>query len=277
MSELVSLRVLPPVGRLARLRRAPGGPGSVRLIERNARVYRHVWLVFASGVFEPLFYLLSIGLGLGVLIGRVAGPSGQLIPYRDFVAPGLLAVSAMNGAMYDSTFNVFFRLKYAKLYDAVLATPLRPGQVALGEIGWALIRGFAYALAFTLVMVGLGLVHSAWAAFAVPVALLIGFAFAATGMACTTYMKSWQDFDYVLLASMPLFLFSTTFYPLSIYPRPVAVIVECTPLYQGVVLLRDLVLGDPGPALLWRAAYLLAMGLAGLFIASRRIARLLLV
>jgi lipooligosaccharide transport system permease protein len=228
------------------------------LIERHARVYRHAWLVFASGVFEPLFYLLSVGLGLGVLVGKVPGPGGQLIPYREFVAPGLLAVSSMNGAMYDSTFNIFFRLKYAKLYDAILATPMRPAQVAL-------------------VMLGLDLVRSWWVVLAVPVAVLIGFAFAAVGMTGTTYMKSWQDFDYVILASMPLFLFSATFYPLSVYPRAVQVIVECTPLYQGVVLLRDLTLGVVGPGLLWRAAYLGVLGLLGLAASGRRIGKLLLV
>jgi lipooligosaccharide transport system permease protein len=251
--------------------------GSLRLIERHARVYRHAWLIFVSGIFEPLFYLLSVGLGLGVLVGKVSGPGGQLIPYRDFVAPGLLAVSSMNGAMYDSTFNIFFRLKYAKLYDAVLATPMRPTQVALGEIGWALLRGTIYAAAFTLVMLALDLVHSPWAVLNVPVAVLIGFAFAAIGMTGTTYMKSWQDFDYVILASMPLFLFSATFYPLSVYPRPLQIVIECTPLYQGVVLLRDLTLGVVGPDLLWRAGYLAVLGLVGLYASGRRIGKLLLV
>jgi lipooligosaccharide transport system permease protein len=269
--------MLPPAGLLGRLKRAGTEAGSLRLIERHARAYRHAWLVFASGVFEPLFYLLSVGLGLGVLVGTVPGPGGQLIPYREFVAPGLLAVSAMNGAMYDSTFNIFFRLKYAKLYDAVLATPIRPAQLALGEIGWALLRGAIYAAAFTLVMLAMGLIHSWWAVLAVPVAVLIGFAFAALGMTGTTYMKSWQDFDYVILASMPLFLFSATFYPLGVYPRPVQVIVECTPLYQGVVLLRALVTGVVGPGLLWRAAYLGLLGLIGLLASGRRLARLLLV
>ena len=233
--------------------------------------------MFVSGIFEPLFYLLSVGLGLGVLVGKIPGPGGQLIPYREFVAPGLLAVSSMNGAMYDSTFNVFFRLKYAKLYNAVLATPMQPSQVALGEIGWALLRGTIYAMAFTLVMVGLNLVRSPWAVLDIPVAVLIGFAFAAIGMTGTTFMKSWQDFDYVILASMPLFLFSATFYPLSIYPRPAQVIIACTPLYQGVVMLRDLTVGVVGPDLLWRAAYLAALGLIGLYASGRRIGKLLLV
>ena len=251
--------------------------GSGRLIERHARVYRHMWLVFASGVAEPLFYLLSVGVGIGGLVGTVTGPGGQPIPYREFVAPGLLAVSALNGALYDSTFNIFARMKFAKLYDAVLATPVGPGEVALGEVGWAVIRGAVYAVAFTVVMVVLGLVHSPWAVFAVPGAALISFAVAAVGVACTTYMKSWQDFDYVLLVAVPMFLFSGTFYPLSVYPPVVAAIVRWTPLYQGVVLLRDLVLGVPSADLLWRAGYLAVLGLAGLMLAGRRIARLLLV
>jgi lipooligosaccharide transport system permease protein len=276
-SASVPMRMLPPAGLLARIRHAADAPGSLRLIERHLRVYRHAWLVFVSGIFEPLFYLLSVGLGLGVLVGKVPGPGGRLIPYRDFVAPGLLAVSSMNGAMYDSTFNIFFRLKYARLYDAILATPMRPRQLALGEIGWALLRGTIYAAAFTLVMAGLGLVHSPWAVLTVPVAVLIGFAFAAVGMTGTTFMKSWQDFDYVLLASMPLFLFSATFYPLSVYPRALQVVIECTPLYQGVVLIRGLTVGVVGPDLLWRAAYLAVLGLAGLYASGRRIGKLLLI
>lgn len=256
---------------------AIGGRGSLRLIERHSRAYRHMWLVFASGIAEPLFYLLSVGVGLGALIGTVAGPGGQPVSYREFVAPGLLAVSALNGAMYDSTFNVFFRLKYAKLYESVLATPIGPGEVALGEVGWAVLRGVVYAVAFTLVITAMGLVHSPWAVLAVPVAVLISFAIAAVGVACTTFMRSWQDFDYVLLVALPLFLFSATFYPLSVYPRAIAAIVQWTPLYQGVVLLRDLILGAPAPSLLWRAGYLAALGLAGLALASRRIAKLLLV
>ena len=255
----------------------PWGPGSFRLIERHGRVYRHVWLVFISGVAEPLFYLLSVGVGIGGLIGTVAGPDGQPVPYREFVAPGLLAISALNGAMYDSTFNIYARMKFAKLYDAVLATPIGPGEVALGEVGWAVLRGALYAIAFMLVMLALGLLHTPWALLAIPGAVLISFAVASVGVACTTYMKSWQDFDYVLLVSVPLFLFSGTFYPLSVYPPVVADIVRWTPLYQGVVLLRDLVLGVPSPELLWRAGYLAVLGAAGLTVAGRRIAKLLLV
>jgi lipooligosaccharide transport system permease protein len=254
----------------------PGARG-LRLIERHARFYRKLWLVVASGAAEPLFYLLSVGIGIGGLIGTVAGPDGQQVPYREFVAPGLLAVSALNGALADSTFNIYGRLKFEKLYDAVLTTPLGARDVAFAEIGWAVLRGMIYSVSFLIVMAAMGLISSPWAVLALPGAGLIAFATAAIGVFLTSFMKSWQDFDYVLLVSAPLFLFSGTFYPISVYPHVIGVIVECTPLYQGVVILRDLVLGVPSPDLLWRGAYLLALGVVGLSFAGRRIAKLLLV
>ena len=269
------LRIL-PAAMLATRRSALGGRGSTHLIERHARVYRHTWTVLISGFFEPLFYLLSIGVGLGKLVGPVAGPGGHPVDFTSFVAPALLATSAMNGAVMDSTFNVFFRMKYAKLYDSALATPMRSDEIALGEVGWALIRGGIYAVAFMVIMLAMGLVHSVWAVLDVPTALLIGFAFAGAGMAATTYMKSWQHFEFVMLATLPMFLFSTTFYPLSVYPRALQILVECTPLYQGVVLLRGLTLGVVSPDLLWSVAYLVLMGAIGLAVAGRRISKLLL-
>jgi lipooligosaccharide transport system permease protein len=268
------LRIL-PAPLLAARRGALGGRGSAHLIERHARVYRRTWLVLASGFFEPLFYLLAIGVGIGALVGTVRF-GGHSVTFKSFVAPALLATSAMNGAIFDSTFNIFFRLKYAKLYDATLATPMRPGDVALGEIGWALIRGGLYSCAFMIVMLAMGLVHSAWAALDIPLALLIGFAFAGTGMAATTYMRSWQHFEFVMLATLPMFLFSTTFYPLSVYPRAIQLVIDVTPLYQGIAVMRGLTLGLVGPGLLWHALYLAVMGIIGLAVASRRISKLLL-
>src|SRR3974390_902133 len=136
------LRVL-PTALVTKPWRSLGGQGSLHLVERHARVYRHLWLMLASGIGEPLFYLLSIGIGIGHLVGNVAG-----VPYAAYVAPALLATSAMNGAIFDSTFNVFFLLKYAKVYEATLSTPMRPQDVALGQVTWAVLRGALYASAF---------------------------------------------------------------------------------------------------------------------------------
>jgi lipooligosaccharide transport system permease protein len=252
-----------------------GGRRAGLLIERNLLVYRRTWLVIVSGFFEPLFYLLSIGLGLGGLIGSVPF-GGQTVPYTAFVAPALLASSAMNGAIYDSTFNVFFKLKYARTYDAILATPVGVGDVALGEIGWALIRGAIYATTFLLVMFALGFVRSPLAILALPAAILIGFAFGAVGMAATSFMRTWQDFDMIQLVILPLFLFSATFYPLETYPDLVRVLVQLTPLYHGVDLVRSLTTGIVGPQVVIHVVYLGAMGLVGLAVASRRLEHLLL-
>ncbi|MCL4292433.1 MAG: ABC transporter permease [Acidimicrobiia bacterium] len=261
-------RVLPPS--------LTGGRRAALLVERNLMVYRRTWIIIVSGFFEPLFYLLSIGVGIGALVGDVTGAGGRVVSYTTWVAPGLLASAAMNGAVYESTMNIFFKLKYAKTYDAVLSTPMGVGDVAVGEITWALMRGAAYAVAFLVVMLAMGLVESWWAVLVVPGALLIGFAFAAVGMACTSFMRSWNDFDMVQLAVLPLFLFSATFYPLSVYPSGLQVLVRVTPLYHGVALLRGLSLGDVGPGLLVNVAYLAVMGTVGLAVTSRRLARLLL-
>jgi lipooligosaccharide transport system permease protein len=253
-----------------------GSRRSARLIERNLYVYKHGWLVILSGFFEPLFYLLGIGFGLGALVGTVPGPGGAEINYQLFLAPALLSSSAMNGAVMESTFNFFFKLNYNKTFASILATPLSPGDIALGELGWALIRGGMYALGFMGVMVAFGLVISPWVILAVPGALLIGFAFGAIGMAATSFMKTWQDFDLIQLVILPMFLFSGTFYPLDAYPETIRVIIQLTPLYQGVDLLRSLTVGAISPILLFHVVYLVLMGVIGLVITSRRLDKLLL-
>ncbi|MGZ4598836.1 MAG: ABC transporter permease [Oryzihumus sp.] len=263
--------------RVARLLPVPAGAGMARiLVERNVMSFRHGWIAIITGFAEPVFYLFSLGIGLGSLVRTVTTDGGTVVPYAHFVAPALLASSAMNGAVFDSTFNVFFKLKYAKLYDSVLATPLGPRDVAVGEIGWALIRGSLYAAAFLAVAVAAGTVHSWWALLAVPAATLIGFAFAAVGMFATTFMRSWVDFDYVTLAIQPMFLFSATFFPLATYPGAVQWVVQLTPLYHGVALERALMLGEVGPGLVVHVGYLVVMGLLGLVGTARRIEKLLL-
>jgi len=252
-----------------------GGRYAARVLERNVLVYRRSWIFLISGFFEPLFYLLSIGIGLSHLVGPIS-VDGHEVPYTAFVAPGLLASSAMNGAMIDSTFLVFMKLKISKTYDAMLSTPLGVGDVALGELGWCVLRGTMYSAAFLLIMTLLGYVVSAWAILCWPAAVLVSLAFASAGMAGTTFMRTWQDFDMVSLTFIPLFLFSATFYPITVYPGWLQAIVRCTPLYQGVVLVRAADLGIFAWTLLLHIAYLVAMAVVGIVITRRRLGRLLL-
>jgi len=259
------------LSQLAERARRPGA-----LVARNFSVQvRAAPYVWATGVIEPLLYLLSIGVGLGHLIGKVPGPHGRLVAYADFVAPGLLATSAMNGAIYECTGNIFAKLHWTKLYDAVMATPLAPGDVAVAEIGFATFRCGLYAGVFLALMGALGDTTSWWALLALPGATLLGAAFSATAFAATCFMRSWTDFDKITIVSMPLFLFSATFYPLSQLPRWLQVTVEALPLYPGVDLCRQLCLGHPSAGAAGDVAYLLALSIVALEIGRRRVTRLL--
>jgi lipooligosaccharide transport system permease protein len=245
------------------------------LFERNLMVYRRTWIIIFSGVFEPLFYLFSLGIGLGHFVGKVPGPSGGLVSYSSYVAPALLASAAMNGAIYDSS-NVFWKMKYAKTYDAVLSTPVGPADVTVGETSWALFRGFLYAVSFLVVAAVLGLIESAWGILALPGAVLIGFAFAGLGVAAITFFRTWQDFEFLTLVQLPMFLFSATFFPISTYPAAIQWVVRFSPLYHAIRLERALNFGAVGWAQAVDVAYLLALGLAGVYIAQRRVGKLLL-
>ncbi|TME24188.1 MAG: ABC transporter [Chloroflexi bacterium] len=249
---------------------------AAHLVERNTILYRRNWLLIVSGFLEPLLYLLAIGFGVGALVGSSIVLNGRPIPYAVFVAPAMMASSAMNGAIYETAFNFFFKLKYVKLYDAVLATPLGVADVALGEIAWALFRGTLYAAGFIIVMAALGLVRSWWSLLAVPAAMLLGFTFAAVGTAAATFVRNWQDFDLVLIVMIPLFLFSATFYPITLYPGPLQAVVQLSPLYHGVNLLRSLTTGIIGASLVFDLVYLVLLGAAGLAVAATRLERMLL-
>lgn len=234
------------------------------------------WIIVLTGVFEPIFYLLAMGIGLGSYISGVTDAQGNVIPYAAFIAPALLAVSAMNGAVYDSTWNVFFKMHFGKLYQGMLATSLGPLDVALGEISLALLRGAAYGTTFLLVMQALGLNLSWTALLALPAILLIAFGFASLGMGITSYLKTFQQMDWIQFFMLPMFLFSATFYPITVYPEPIQWIVQALPLWHGVELVRGLTTGALTGAMLIHLGYFLVMIALGLIFTTRRLRALFL-
>lgn len=235
------------------------------------------WIIVLTGLFEPVFYLLALGIGLGGYIGTgVVDANGNPIPYAAYIAPALLAVSAMNGAIYDSTWNVFFKMHFGKLYQGMLATSLGPLDVALGEIALALLRGGAYGTTFLLVMQSLGLNLSWTALLALPALLLIAFGFASLGMGITSYLKSFQQMGWITFVLLPMFLFSATFYPLTVYPVPIQWMVQALPLWHGVELVRGLTTGALSPAMLIHVLYFVIVVAVGLVFTTRRLGALFL-
>jgi lipooligosaccharide transport system permease protein len=229
------------------------------------------WFPVVSGFLEPLLYLFSFGYGVGTLIGDIQVSNGQVVSYAMFIAPGLLATSAMNGAIYDSTWNVYFKLHEGKIYHGMLATSLGPLDVALGEILTALIRGFAYAVGFMAVATPMGLIPSWWGVLAIPAAVLISFGFASIGMAITSYFKSYQQMGLINISLLPIFLFSGSFYPLSVFPDWAQIIIKTLPLWHAIELIRNLSLGIINFSLLGHIAYFLVMIVVGLFFTTRRL------
>lgn len=247
-----------------------GRPGSVTL--RNLYSLRSSsWMIVLSGFVEPVFYLLAFGVGLGQFISGMTDGVGNPVSYAAYIAPALLATSAMNGAIYDSTWNVFFKMHFAKLYQGQLATSLGPLDVALGEIGYALLRGLAYAIGFMVVVGSMGYIPSAWGLLAIPGAVLVAFAFASVGMGITSYLKNFQQMNWINFFMLPMFLFSGTFFPVSVYPEWIQVIVQALPLWQGVELVRSLMLGIIDISVLGHIAYFVVMIAVGLTFTTVRL------
>jgi lipooligosaccharide transport system permease protein len=252
---------------------------SRRLVERNIMVYRHQWIIIFSGVFEPIFYLIGIGMGVGGLVGAVppALVQGRDISYLAYVAPALLATAAMNGAVFETIFNVFFKLNFAKTYDGVLATPMGITEIALGEMLWALMRAALYAVAMFVIMLAVGLVLSPWGILMVPAALLVAAAFSAAGLAGTSFLRTVNDFDVPMgLVVMPMFLFSGTFFPVDFYPEPIQWFMHATPLYHAINLIRGLSTGLMSLAQLWDFVYLVVFFVICITIAMRQMERKLI-
>jgi lipooligosaccharide transport system permease protein len=239
------------------------------MVERNLMIHRHTWPALLGEVFEPLLYLAAFGLGVGLLVGYVPGLGA--VSYPRYVAPALLAAAAMNGAMNETTFNMFGKLKTDHTYESILTTSMTVRTVALGEIWWALLRGTFVTVAFLGALGALGLVHSAWALLVVPCALLIGFSFAAAGLFAVTLLRDWQDLQLIQLVMLPMFLFSTTFFPLEVYPAALRPVVVCLPLYQSIELVRAAFLHTGARQALTAVVYLAVFGAVALFAAVRRL------
>jgi Nod factor-specific ABC transporter NodJ protein len=250
---------------------SPGRVGSV--LERNTKTMRGTplfWMLLLSGVAEPLLYLLSMGLGVGRLVHTTIPYGSHHLSYLRFVAPAMLAASTTAGAISAATFGFFAKLRYSRIFEVIFTTPVSSFEIALAELAWAVIRGAMFSAMFLAVMAALGTTSAAGALAALPATVLVGLAFGAVGMAISTKIRGWQDFDLVTSVQTALFLFSGTFVPVGRYPGWFRDIVYATPLYHAVELIRGLTVGDYRAGLLIQVAYLAAMAAAGLWFSYRQ-------
>lgn len=236
---------------------------------RNATLYRRTWMWnILPNFFEPVFYLLSIGIGVGAYISQMGGMS-----YMEFLAPGLVCVAAMNGASFEVTYNVFVRLSYQKAYDAMLTTPIEPDDVLAGEVLWAITRASIYGGCFFVVIGLVGLAPLPSALLVLPVIPLAGLLFAAIGIAFSLRIANIDLFSfYFTLFLTPLFLFSDVFFPL--HERLSAGwlwVAELLPLLHPVRLARAAFRGEASLILLWDLVYILAVTILLLVWARRGI------
>ncbi|GIH27169.1 transport permease protein [Acrocarpospora phusangensis] len=252
----------------------PPAGGAHLVVLRNLWVHKggSPWTMALFSVFEPILYLLAIGVGIGGLVGEVPGVE---VPYAAFVAPALLATAVMNSALEETTQTAYAKFAFDRFYHSLAVTPITVSGLVLGEIAWGMLRGLITGLGFLAVVTALGLVTSPWVLLAVPAGLLIAFTFGAAGFLTAGYVRGWSDFQYMQLVMLPMFLFATTFYPVTVYPEPVAAVVRALPLYHAIELVRGPALGQVGPGLLGNAGYLAAVGLVCFLLARRRWRRLL--
>jgi lipooligosaccharide transport system permease protein len=228
----------------------------------------------AFGLVEPVMYLLTIGFGVGSLVGTVPGVN---VRYPVFVAPAILATTAMNTAFNQTSFGVFTRVKVDLTYEAIVSTPLSAADIAVGEVASAVLNGLLTSTGFLAAAAAMGLAISPGILLAILTAALVAFAFAAGGLAVTTFLRDFPDFELIQLVMLPMYLFATTFYPLSTYPGRLRPVIEALPLYQSIQLIRGPALGSFDlPALAFATCYLAGFGAAGMIIATRRLQKLLM-
>lgn len=227
------------------------------------------WTVVVSGFFEPLLFLIAMGYGVGSLVGTIDTGSGPQ-DYVYYIAPALLTVSAMNGALADTTWNVYFKMHVSKVYGRMLNTPLGPLDIALAEIGMALLRGTFYAIGFTVVMAGFGLLASPASLLMIPMALFVAFGFASLGMGITSYCRKFQHMDWIEIVKYPMFMLSGVFFPISQYPEALQWLVQALPLWHGIELMRAAQLGVFGPQIMVHVLYFAVLIVIGLVFSTRR-------
>ena len=227
---------------------------TIRVWQRNWRVFVKTFRVnFLPPLLEPLLYLLSLGYGLGLFVSQIDG-----ISYPRFIAPALLAVSIMNAGFFETTYSSYVRMYFQKTFDAIIATPLSIEEVITGEILWGATRSFINASIMLPVLIAFGVVDLPISFVIIPFSFLAGFLFASIGMCFTALTPNIETLNIpTFLFITPMFLFSGTFFPLSILPMPIQNFATAVlPLTHVVKITRMITLSQVTPEILVSLAWI---------------------
>ncbi len=254
------------------------GTGQLRIALRSFEYwvmsYRRVWRgSVVSSLLNPVLYLTALGIGLGKLVNRGAHPLG--VSYVAYVAPGMLAATAMQVAAFESSYPVMAAIRWTRVYHAMLATPLRIRDVIAGHLMYVVARAATVAGVYLAVLAAFGTLKSPLAILAWPSAILLGLAFAGPIAALAAWAVKDNVFNALFRFGItPLFLFSGTFFPITRLPEPLRWLAYATPLWHGVDLIRRLTLGTATVGLsLVHVAYLTALAAIGIALAQRTYTR----
>jgi lipooligosaccharide transport system permease protein len=249
------------------------GIGALRVWRRNFESWKRFSISFlVASLGNPIFYLASIGYGLGRFVANIDG-----LPYAVFLTPGILATAAMNSASFETTFGSFTRLHEQNTYAAILATPCSVADIVAGDILWAATKS-VLAVSFVLIVTGVAGLLPSWLAIGtLPVAFLSGLTFAALGMIATARAGSYSFFDYYFTLGISLMVFFCgVFFPLASLPSWAQAVAWFLPLTHAVRLSRGLVAGAPSAALAGDVAWLVIVAVAGFVVAERLVRRRLI-
>jgi lipooligosaccharide transport system permease protein len=242
---------------------------------RNWDVFFKTYQVnFLPPFIEPVLYLLAIGFGLGIFVGEIDG-----IPYVQFIAPALLAISMMNAAFFECTYSSYVRMYYQKTFDAMIATPLSLDDVITGELLWGATRSLIYSSVMLVVLVAFGVVDLPASLLIIPFSFLAGLLFACIAMCFTAITPGIDALNYPsFLFITPMFLFSGTFFPLTVLPETVQVLaVAILPLTQLVIITRSLTLSMLSPLFFYSLAWIIVVTAVFFVMAIRLMRRRLIV
>jgi lipooligosaccharide transport system permease protein len=249
----------------------------IRVWQRNLTAYRQSWKIsFIPPLLEPLFYILAFGVGLSGMIGNIRY-RGEDLSYVAFIAPALVAITIMNNAFFENTYNSFVRMYYYKTFDAMMATPLTVEEIITGEIIWGATKALIATAIMMVVISGFGLIRYPSGLLLLPIAFLGGLAFAASGMICTSLVSTIDLFNLpVFLFVTPMFLFSATFFPIDTLPGWAQQTAQLLPLTHLVNLSRAFTIGRVDASILVGILYLLAFTVVALPIAIHAMRRRLI-